>query len=301
MIVNTDFLEGARTLFQSLFDQMFGEAPNQWQIIATQVNSENKEKVTFNWLGAPPMLREFTGAVEFGKAFPHEYTITMTPQAVGIEISKWQFEHDSLGNIALFVQNFMSHAAKYKDFITFTQLTAGFNSLCFDGKTFYAANHKFGDSSTFDNVDTRALSADDPTAYNDGYAEIATAQDDSGHPMSLVPSHLVHNPKIRYIVRKLLKATVIDSTTNVLQDDVIPVQSAYAGTTTQPGHWHLLACNEPIKPTLMIVDKEPEFLAQDGIESDKVFNFKVFSYQVEAALKTGFGDPRTAFGSDGTG
>ena len=306
MIVDKDFLAGARTTFKAIFDQVMGEAKNEWAKFSTLIDTEGKSTVTFNWLGQPPQMRPMSGVLEFGKAFPHDYTIVVTENGVGIEIREASFMSDPLGTISLFVKNMMVQASRYEDKIAAQKLSAGFATTygaAFDNLAFYAltTGHAIAGGAAF--INQVATNLDNAgAAYQIGWAMINTNQDDAGEPLGLIPNVLVVHPYNRLIAKQMLNAVIISTTSNVLVGDCDLIVSPWLNKTAGASNkeWHLLAGGLPLNPILLVQQMPKRFVAQDGLESDEAFNRNVYRYKVDNKLATGFGDPRGAYGSTGS-
>ena len=297
MIVDKDFLIGVRTTFQAEFDKIQGLAPMDWTQFTTVIDSLGKKTLTFSWLGTPPMLRTIKGTLEFGKAFEHNYTITVTDNGVGIEIGEDQFMSDPLGTISLFVSQMMTQAAKYEMKIAAETLSDGFSTNGFDGVSFFNASHSYGDSATHDNLDTAVLTNLITGPYQTGWQTINTAEGDDGEPMSLVPTDLLVHSNNRAVVRQLFHAEMISQTTNVAKGDMREIVTPFLKTGTE---WIMMAADLPLKPVIMVEQMAKRFVAQDGLDSDNAFERNVFRYKVDNKMSTGYGDPRSSYGSDGT-
>lgn len=302
MIVDTQFLAGVRTTFKAVFDQvqtaaLASDAIGAWQKFVTVIPSEGKKTVTFNWLGTPPMLRTIKGTIDFGKAFAHNYTINVTENGVGIEIGEADFMSDPLSSITLFVKSLFSQAAKYDMKISAEALSDGFTLLGFDGVSFYNAAHSYGDSATHDNLDTAVLTNLGTGPFMTAYIAINTAEGDDGEPLSLVPDTLIVHPTNLGIARQLLNATMIANTSNVFTGMANLVVTPFLKTTTE---WHLVVTELPIRPIIHVEQMPARFVAQDGLDSDSAFTQNVFRYKVDNKKSVGHGDPRSAYGSDGT-
>lgn len=295
-VVDTDFLAGARTLFKAAFDEIMGAAPNVWQRFATLFDTEGKSTLTFNWLGAPPMMRTMRDTLEISKSFPHDYTISVDETGVGIEIDEQAYMANPLGTILKHVENMMVQASKYYDKVAVEGLSLGFTLTGFDGLTFYNASHAIGDGATYDNADTPAL--DNAGAnYQISWQKINAAEDDSGEPMGLVPNVLVVHSNNRLTAKQLLNAEWISSTSNVLVDDAQLIVSPWVSTTT---HWFLMAGGLPVNPIVLAEQMAPRFVPNDGLDSPNAFHRNTFQYKVDAKVSQGFGDPRTIVGNNGT-
>lgn len=306
MIVDKDFLAGARTTFKAVFDQLMGELKSDWPKFATLIDTEGKSTLSFSWMGQPPQMRPMSGVLEFGKAYPHDYTVAVTENGVGIEIKESAFMSDPLGTITLFVKNMMVQASRYEDKVAAQKLSAGFATTygaAFDGKAFYAltTGHQIGDGAAF--INQVATNLDNAgAAYQIGWAMINTNQDDAGEPLGLVPTVLVVHPYNRLVAKQMLNAIIISTTSNVLVGDVDLVVSPWLNKTSGASNkeWHLLAGGLPINPILLIQQMPKRFVAQDGLDSDEAFTRNVYRYKVDNKLATGYGDPRGAYASTGT-
>lgn len=293
-IVSTDFLAGVRTAFMAVFDQVMGTVPSQWQAITTTVEAGNKAIMQFNWLGSPPMPRQQIGTLEFGKAFPHDYQVEVTDYGVGVKVDINELRRDGVGTIALFLRAFFEQTAKFKDKLVFGALNDGFTTLCFTGAEFFDDSHSYGDGQTLDNKFALALS---DTNYNAAWATINTATDDSGEPLAHVPTHLAAPSLERKTVLELLKAERLSSgATNVFIGDVDPVISPYI---TDTNSWFLLAAGGALKPIILVMDQDFEFVANDGLTAESVMHNNKAEYAVKGNMVVGYGDPRMAVGSSG--
>lgn len=306
MVVDKDFLAGVRTLFQATFDQIIGDSTPSWPKFATKIDTGGKATLTFNWLGTPPMLRTMKDTLTFGKAFPHDYTVTVTENGVGIEISESSFMSDPLGTISMFVRNMMRQAERYEDKVAAAALSDGFSTtlgLGFDGAAFFADTHTFGDAANYDNKVATNLAADG-VAYNLGWAAINTAQGDDGSPLGLVPTVLVVHSNGRLIARQMLNSTITTGgISNVLQGDVELVVSPWLTDTADTvlgNQWYLLSMSQEPGPIVLVEQMPKRFVASDGLDSDSAFEKNVYRYKVDNKLAVGYGDPRCAYGSTGT-
>jgi len=295
-IVDPDFLAGARTLFKAAFDEIMGAAPNVYQQFSTVFPTEGKSTLTFNWLGAPPMMRTIVDTLTIGKSFPHDYTITIDETGVGIEISEQAYMSNPLGTILKHVENMMTQAAKYYDKVAIEGLSLGFTGLGFDGVSFFNASHTIGDGAAYDNFDTPALD-NSGTNYQISWQKVNAAEDDAGEPMSFVADTLIVHSNNRLVARQLLNAQIISTTSNVLVDDSTLIVTPWVSTAS---HWFLGTGGQPVNPIILAEQMAPRFVANDGLDSPNAFHRNAFQYKVDAKVSQGFGDPRTMVGNNGT-
>ncbi len=73
------------------------------------------------------------------------------------------------------------------------------------------------------------------------------------------------------------------------------VVSNYGGGASTP--WFLMDLSRPIKPFILQIRKEPQFVAMDSLTDENVFRRKKFQYGVDDRKNVGFGLWQLAFGS----
>lgn len=297
-IVSSDFLDGVRTTYQAMFEQITSSQFVMWRKAAIPIDAGNKDTVTLNWLGAPPQLRVFKDELEFGKSFPHDYTIIVDEHGVGIEVKERDFRHDYLGQITNHVQNMMVQAAKYYDKLVFTAIGAGASTTGYDGATFLATSHAaIGDSGTFANYLTGAsttIEADDASGRVEvAWATVSSNKDDSGEPMGLIPTGLLHHPKYAIKARRLLNiSTTTGGGENAYTGLVEPVSTPFMTTDTA---WAVVAVTPAMAPAAVVEDLPLRFVSQDALNSDGAFMKKVFRFKVECEAKAALGEPRSIY------
>lgn len=293
-IVDSDFLSGARTTFQALFDKNIGAEHVQWSKVATPIPAD-KSIYSANWLGAPPQLREFFGEIEIGKVFPHNYTLNLIEYGVAIEVKEMTFRQDGLGTVSVTIGNMTFQASRFYDKLVFEKMSDGFDTVCYDGQFFYDSDHSVGDAGTHNNVATATLAA---ASYQTGWQTINTAKDDAGEVMGWIPDLLAVHPNSRKLAKDLLAAQFTGGgNTNTLNGDAEILTAGQFKTTTE---WHLMATAAPAKPMLLIEALPLRFVALDDMTSDHFFRAKAFLYKVEAEAVPGYGLFQQAYGSDGT-
>jgi len=297
MIVSNDMIDGVLTQFEAIFEQKRSEAPVQWTRVARKVDANDRKIVQLFGLGQAPVMRAFTGTYEVGEAFTHDYSVTPTRRGVIVEIERDSFRYNPLSEITAFVANLSEQAMLYTDQQIFAQMSGAFTTLAFDGLSFYNAAHTFGNSATYDNVDTAVL-ASDGVAYNAGWVAINTAQGDHGVALGYTPTDLVVHPSNRAVAKKMLVAEFVSSgETNIFKGDVNVLISPFLSTTTE---WHITASGSADKPFLWVEDVAPTYSDQTSEDSDIVFRKEVVAFKIACKGASANGDPRRGYGSDGT-
>jgi phage major head subunit gpT-like protein len=182
----------------------------------------------------------------------------------------------------------------HPDELVFELLAKGFENKCYDGKTFFATNHKEGKSPSQSNKGTYILT---PDTYGEARAAMMSLKDDQGNPMKVTPNLLVVPPQLEGMARKILMAEQIDGTTNIYKDSAkLLVAPELAGNPTA---WFLLDTTKPIKPLIFQQRKKPQFVAKDSLNDDNVFFNKEFIYGADSRDNAGYGLWQLAYGSTG--
>lgn len=303
-LVTTDFVDGARTFFQALFNKVIGNAQNKWGLVATKVPSE-KSILTFNWVGPAPMMRDVLGSITVAPAHSHNFNVTITEHGVGISIKERMLREDPLENVGFLIENLSFQASKYYDKLVFAIYTGGFATYNgYDGTTFFADSHTFSPDAT--GVDNKLSGASSDLEADDANGAYAAARkllfimkDDQGEPMGIVPEALICGPDNEIFARKLLTLTTLsgggENIYASLDGKIGIVPTPYLATTTE---WFLVGAG-PVKPVILGEQLPIRFAALDDMKSSDFFHKKEFLYKVEAEAKAAVGEPRLCVGSVG--
>lgn len=295
-VVTTDYVDGARTYFQALFNQVIGAAQNNWSKVATRIPS-TKSILGFNWIGPAPMMRDVLGSITVAPAHSHDYTMQITEHGVGIAIKERMLREDPLETVGTLIQTLSFQASKYYDKLVFTAYGAGFVGLSYDGAAFYADSHNFSPlASAVDNKLSGAGSVIDATdsqgAYKLARKMLMTMKDDQGEPMGLVIEAIIIGATLGIPVRQLLQVTTLsgggENVYASLDGSIAIIESPYIPTDTE---WHVVAAG-PVKPAILGEQLPIRFNALDDMTTDSFFHRKEFLYKVEAEVKAGYGEPR---------
>jgi len=200
-VVNTQFLEGIRTAYQSIFASDFDAAVglNGWLGFASRMNSNN-EIESYNWLGQVPVMQDVTdGQIQFDAPVSHNFSIKNREWQGGFEVTRAQFERDQLGLINARTPQLAQEAARQPGQLILEMLEA--NPDAYDGTAFFSGAHQTGDSAIVDNditvsvTDVTAVTpAEILVAWNTVRAAMRVFQDDKGRPISITPDTIVIDP-----------------------------------------------------------------------------------------------------------
>lgn len=301
-VVTSDFLAGAFTRFQAVFNENFfaAMAPVIYPRIATEMPSQTLTE-SYNWLGTVPAMRQWIDARRADGLNPFNYSLTNIHYEVTIEIDRDTFEDDRLGQIAPRIAQL---GMEYPRFVDNTAINALVNGAvagnnCYDGVVFYSASHVAGSSGTQTNLYTRTGETITTlqTDFQGAKAQMRNWKDDQGRQTNLIPDLVLAAPAAEQAWRQLLTAAIIANVTqaagvtNTFVGQADLAISPYVTAAT----WHLLATGVgPIKPLIFQNRKPPEFAALNDPNNTFVFTNRMFQYGVDARFVVGYGEPGMA-------
>ncbi len=294
-VINTGLLtKDARSEFLNRFRESDGTA--LYQKYATPIKS-TKDSENYRWLGSVPPMREWGNGRLAQGLRSERYDVGNLKYEASIEVDRDEISDDQTGQIRIRIAELAQRAATHKDYMIAQLLingaTTGFHS--YDGVTFFNAAHVSGASGNQDNkLAPAAVAPSNPTtaefrlAFAQARAAMMNFKDDRGEPMTgmnatglvcLVPWSM------ETTAREALNASVIASTTNVLQGAADVQGCAWLSTATT---WYLLKTDGIICP-FIFQDREPiEFTAlAEG--SDEEFMREKYIFGTRARYRLTFG------------
>lgn len=292
MIVNPQTLRGIYVGFNTLFNKAFEGQKPTYEKIATVVPSTSDTE-TYAWLGDIPGMREWIGDREVQNLSASDYTIKNKDFELTVGVDRNAIEDDKIGVYNPSIQMLGESAANHPDELVYGLLEGGFTKKCYDGKPFFAADHKVGKESV-SNKGTAQLSM---AAYIAARTSIMSVKNSKGRPLALIPDLLVVPPALEATARDILIADYINGTKNTMQGTAeIHVEPRLADSKA----WFLLCTKRPIKPLIYQQRKKAKFVSKTDEKDDNVFFSKQFLYGVDSRGNAGFGFWQMAYGSDGT-
>lgn len=293
MIINQAALQAIFRGFKVIFQNAFGEAKPTYTKVATVVPSSTKSE-EYKWLGKIPRMREWIGDRVIQNLSAYDYTIKNKDFELTVSVDRNDIEDDTIGVYNPLVQSIGQSAATHPDELVYALLKDGFDNKCYDGKTFFATDHKEGKSGVQSNKGTHKLT---PDTYGAARASVMSLKDDQGKPLKVVPTLLVVPPQLEGMGKKILLAEMIDNETNIYKGSAeLHVEPELSGNPTA---WFLLDASKPVKPLIFQQRKKPEFVAKDKLTDDNVFFQKEFIYGVDSRDNAGYGLWQLAYGSTG--
>lgn len=298
MIVSTATLTAAQRGFRKIFmDALHGDSMTDLEKVAMMTDSTSAEEV-YEWLGAIPGMKELLGEVKIENLIDHAFTIRNREWHDTIEIKQADVERDKLGKYRPLLQAMSAGASSHKKQLVADLLSNGFTNLCYDGKAFFATNHKaHAKAAVWSNKGTAVLSA---AAYSSARAVIKGRKNASGNAMGLGRDLvLVVPPALEQTGLEILVAErTSNGATNVNKGtarlEVWP-------ELTSDVAWFLLDMAYPIKPFILQEEKPLELNQTTDPNDSYVLLNKKFLFQAYARYNAGNGLPEVAWGSTGAG
>lgn len=291
-IVDGNLLRAAAQGFRALFFESLESQKTHWEQLAMRVDSDSPEE-TYNWLAGHGQMREWIGDRVIRGLAAHGYTIKKKDWEYTIGVKRDELEFDKLGLVKPRIQSMANLAGSHRDQLIVDLLTGGFAGVCYDGQYFFDTDHPVADG-VQSNRGTRALSVE---AYDEAYTAMQTLMNDEGEPLELIPTHLVVPPQLRSTAMKILKSDKIDNMANPHQNSaellVLP------RLAKNPKAWYLLDLSRPLKPFVMQIVKDYDFVALESPTDENVFMRKEFLYGVDCMDNAGYGLWQLAWGSTG--
>lgn len=140
-VVNAPALQALRTAVSAAFKGGLSGVTPQYQKIATVVPSSTASN-TYGWLGDMPGMREWIGDRVVNDIKENAYSVSNKDFESTVGVKRTDIEDDNLGIYTPMFTELGRSAAVFPDELVFALLSAGFTEPCYDGKPFFATNHK---------------------------------------------------------------------------------------------------------------------------------------------------------------
>jgi len=300
MLVNKTVLAQAFIAMSTIFNKAFDDAPTQWQEIAMLVPS-NTAVNDYSWLSNFPQMKKWADEKTIKSLAAFKYSIENEDFEATVEVDRNHIEDDQLGIYRPQAQMAGESAKQLPDEIVFDLVNNGFVNKCYDGKPFFAADHKVG-KTTVSNKGTKKLSISTLAAAQASYGAARTVlrkmKGEEGRSLKIKGNVLLVPAALEDVAVALMtndrledgKPNIYKNTAKVVVGDNLESDDA----------WFLLDTTKAIKPFIYQERKKPTFVQQTDMSSDDVFNRKKFKFGAEARAAGGYGFWQLAYGSDGS-
>lgn len=292
MLVTSAALAQLRVGFSAAFNRGQENVKTIAERIATTVPSATGENL-YGWLGAIPGLKKWIGEREIQKINENAYSIKNEPFELTVGVPRTAIEDDNYGVYAPLMESMGESTKLHKDERVAATVKKGFTDKCYDGKTFYSADHKAGDAVYSNRTDAKLS----PETFEAARTAMMSMKNEQGKPLNIVPDVLLVPPALEKEARMILEAELINGTTNInkgLAEVVVWPELA-----DKPTQWHLLCTKRSLKPFIFQERKKAKFTALTKDDDDNVFMRAEYLYGVDARDGVGYGFWQMAYGSTG--
>jgi phage major head subunit gpT-like protein len=288
---------------------------NRYPQFCSVVDSDKKTE-KYNAISTLPQMQKMTDERVIAAFSDYTYELSNEVYATGIRLPRTLFEFDQTGQLRTLISSLGSRVANFPDKLVY--LTMAANGTGYDGVAHFASTHNLGDGVSQSNLDpaaglTNAVIAAivDKAKRDDAIAAIQmqfiaaknallSFNDDRGEPWheSADPESLIVfcHPKVEWLFRTALEASIISDTSNVLVKQVgqiisvnypQPFWSDAGGTSTFYGTWYLMKIDTPIKPFIFQRFGPKTDFADTIPEADQEVLKALNSVEIQAVMRTG--------------
>jgi len=294
--------EGFRAVFLKAYE---GYTPD-WQDYAMEVRSTS-ETETYDFLTGLPGMKELIGEVNLEDIDIAGFSIKNKEWHSTVPVRRAVIERDALGLVRPNMQELAVNARNHPRELLAELLSGGFAAKDYTGKNFFDTDKKHNpldkskDVPVFTNKITTALSA---ASFVVARTMLRKMKNSKGKNLGLGKKLLlIVPPALEETANKLRTAENISvangsTDTNTLRGtfDVMVVNELTSDTA-----WFLVESGRAIKPLVVQMEVDPEFVAADDPKSTHVLLQKIFIYQAYGRWNAGYGLPQLAIGSTGAG
>lgn len=292
MIVNQASLQGLNVSYSTAYNKAFSGVSTNYQEYATVVPSASAE-TNYKWLGQIPQMREWVGERELQNISAYDYSIKNKHFEMTVSVNRDDIEDDQYGVYTPMFSSMGESAASHPDELCMGVLKNGFTGVCYDGKSFFASDHKIGND-TYSNVSNEKLSVE---SYITARTAIMSIKGDKGKSLKLVPNLLIVSPANEHVGKLILEADEINGTTNVYKGTAkLLVDPELAD---MPSAWFLLCTNKFLKPIVFQKRKEIKLVSYTKETDPNVFKNNEFVWGADGRSNAGYGFWQMAYGSTG--
>jgi hypothetical protein len=271
--------------------------------VESNLPAGSAEKLDF--LGHVPALRKWEGKRSSKSLIPYNYTVTLEKFEATFDVTKDMVNNDKTGTINKRAGELaMRYNPQWAASRVAALINAAESALCFDGKSFFATDHSWGDSGTLDNdITFNAGTHTAPTAYECAQALVAAInqfqsfKDDQGQPinegLSSVTVVCKAGTALAAAMGLAVSEATLDTGTGVIANPVkglqvvikflpstrITLTDKFAVVNTTPG-----AC-----PFAFLENKADFAMTMKGAGSDFEHDNDKWEYGIKAVGEAGYG------------
>jgi phage major head subunit gpT-like protein len=293
-IVNRSSLTDTMRGFKTVFMRAYESASTYSGDLAMRVDSTSRQE-EYRWLGAFPGLTEWLGDRAVKDLAQEAFVLKNKDFEATVAVSRNDIEDDNLGVYAPLFSQLGVNARQHPDELIFAALADGFSKTCFDSQFYFDVDHPNGLQASWSNKATTVLSA---AEYETARQTMMSYLNEEGRPMRVTPTHLIVPPQLEKTALDIVRADLTTGgVSNVWRHSADVIVAPELAAT--PTYWFLADLKKPIKPFILQMRKEPEFVALDNASDEGAFMRKEYVYGVDYRGAVGYGLPHLIFGSTG--
>lgn len=296
-VVTPGILRDIDKSFNALFNRGRGRVPGFHKLLCARVPSTGSEEL-YGWLKDLPSITEKAAETIRTRLALDGHSVRNKEFTGIIEVPRTAIEDDREGVFGQTAEMWGQRGEQVPDLELIAILNASFTTAkSYDGKTFFATDHKSDKEPAWSNKGTKKLSAGN---FETGYAAIRSRVDGKGVPLFTLSDptkvFLVVSPTYESTADAIVKMQTLagggaNPNYNKAQVVVLPGLSEH--------NWFILDCSNVVTPFLF-QDRAPlELTAQMRLDDDIVFNDDMFAWKARRRCAIGTGMPHFAYGSTG--
>lgn len=194
MVLNRDTLNALSRSFRALVLEAREGYQPLWPRIAAEVPSETRANY-YAWLESLPEVRRWVGERQVQNLAAQTYAIENERFEMTVAVARDDIEDDQIGLYTPLFRQLGIKAAEHDDKLIFNLLKEGFTAKAYDGKPFFANDHKIG-KRTFSNRGNVPLTREN---FRQALARMRSLTTDDGSPLGFFyrkPIYLVVGPAL---------------------------------------------------------------------------------------------------------
>jgi phage major head subunit gpT-like protein len=304
MLLTPEKIQAASEGFRAVFLKAYEGYTPDWAGYAMEVRS-NSETETYDFLTGLPGMKELVGEVKLEDIDIAGFSIRNKEWESTVPVKRAVIERDNLGLVRPQMEELALVARNHPRVLLAQLLNGSFTTKDYTGKNFFDENKKYNpldkskDAPVFSNKGTAALDAE---SFVLARKVLRQQKDSKGNNLGLGRKLLLLvPPALEETANKLRTAENVavaggGSETNTLRGtfEVVVINELESDTA-----WFLVESGRSIKPLIVQMETDPEFVAADDPKSTHVMLEKKFIYQAYGRWNAGYGLPQLAYGSTG--
>lgn len=266
--------------FSKVFNEALKGQNEDYKKLVTEIKATTIS-VDYRWLGDIPNMREWVGERTLSELSSQSYIIAKKNWETSIKIDRDDILYDNIGIVKPRIQAMAQECVEHYNELVFGLIEQ--NGKCFDGKAFFSTDHQVG-SATYKNSLTLALTQENLLAAR---AEMRGLTNEHGKPLMIRPNLLVVPPELETTALKILKqSTLANGESNITKD---LCELLVCDRLSDAKSWYLFDTTRTLKPLILQINKRPEFVAQDKLDSEANFMRRELRYGVDTEDNAGYG------------